>query len=198
MDTAWNLATDLVRIDSSDPGAYEGRQVEQHIKSLVEARIAKMPAKLAAAVGVEELEALPDRRNLMVTVPGTSDEPRLVYICHMDTVTLGEGWSEGISPLGAQVIGDDLYGRGSCDMKGGLSCALSALFSLLGRVAVEKRLPGAGSASSARWTRRTSCAAWRRPSEPVGWAPTSGCWTPSPPTGRSRWPTRVAPGSRSP
>ena len=70
----------------------------------------------AAAVGVEELEALPDRRNLMVTVPGTSDEPRLVYISHMDTVTLGEGWSGGISPLGAQVIGDDLYGRGSCDM----------------------------------------------------------------------------------
>ena len=143
MDTAWNLATDLVRIDSSDPGAYEGR-IEQHIKSLVEARIAKMPAKLAAAVDVEELEALPDRRNLMVTVPGTSDEPRLVYICHMDTVTLGEGWSEGISPLGAQVIGDDLYGRGSCDMKGGLSCALSALFSLLGRVAGEKRLPRRG------------------------------------------------------
>ena len=75
MDTAWNLAQDLVRIDSSDPGAYEGR-IEQYIKSLVEARIAKMPAKLAAAVDVEELEALPDRRNLMVTVPGTSDEPR--------------------------------------------------------------------------------------------------------------------------
>ena len=135
MDTAWNLATDLVRIDSSDPGAYEGR-IEQHIKSLVEARIAKMPAKLAAAVGVEELEALPDRRNLMVTVPGTSDEPRLVYICHMDTVTLGEGWSEGISPLGAQVIGDDLYGRGSCDMKSGFACALSALAS-----AAEEEMP---------------------------------------------------------
>lgn len=143
MDTAWNLAQDLVRIDSSDPGAYEER-IEQHIKSLVEARIAKMPAELAAAVGVKELEALPDRRNLMVTVPGTSDEPRLVYICHMDTVTLGEGWSEGISPLGAQVIGDDLYGRGSCDMKGGLACALSALFSLLGRVAAEGRLPRRG------------------------------------------------------
>ena len=52
MDTAWNLATDLVRIDSSDPGAYEGR-IEQHIKSLVESRIAKMPAKLAEAFGVE-------------------------------------------------------------------------------------------------------------------------------------------------
>lgn len=143
MDTAWNLAQDLVRIDSSDPGTYEGR-IEHYIKSLVEARIAKMPAELAAAVRVEELEALPDRRNLMVTVPGISDEPRLVYICHMDTVTLGEGWSEGISPLGAQVIGDDLYGRGSCDMKGGLACALSALFSLLGRVAREKRLPRRG------------------------------------------------------
>lgn len=143
METAWNLAADLVRIDSSDPGAYEDK-IERYIKSLVEARIAKMPAELACAVSVRELEVLPDRRDLMVTVPGTSDEPRLVYICHMDTVTLSDGWSEGIDPLGAQVIGNDLYGRGSCDMKGGLACALSALFSLLDQVSERWCLPRRG------------------------------------------------------
>ena len=57
----------------------------------------------------------------MVTVPGTSSEPRLVYICHMDTVTLGEGWNTDTPPLGAVVHDDRLYGRGSCDMKGGLA-----------------------------------------------------------------------------
>ena len=50
-----------------------------------------MPCRL------QELEVLPGRRNLMVTVPGQSDEPRLVYICHMDTVTLGDGWDADIA-----------------------------------------------------------------------------------------------------
>ena len=142
-DFAWKLAADLVRIDSSDPGAYEG-QIEQHIKRLVERQAAALPAELSAAVDIKELEVLPGRRNLMVSVPGTGREPRLVYICHMDTVTIGDGWDEGIDPLGARIIGDDLYGRGSCDMKGGLACALSALFSLLERMSGEKCLPRRG------------------------------------------------------
>ena len=35
----------------------------------------------------------PGAANLMITVPGASGEARLVYICHMDTVTLGDGWN---------------------------------------------------------------------------------------------------------
>ena len=34
-DFAWRLAQELVRIDSSDPGAYED-EIERHIKALVE------------------------------------------------------------------------------------------------------------------------------------------------------------------
>lgn len=84
-DFAWRLTQGLVRIDSSDPGAYEG-EIERHIKALVEERLAQLSHPVLDAVQVEELEVLPGRRNLMVTVPGLSDEPRLVYICHMDTV----------------------------------------------------------------------------------------------------------------
>ncbi len=90
-DFAWRLAQGLVKIDSSDPGAYEG-EIEQHIKGLVEAYIAKLDSPVLNAAEIRELEVLPGRRNLMVTVPGMSDKPRLVYICHMDTVTLGDGW----------------------------------------------------------------------------------------------------------
>lgn len=89
-DFAWRLAQELVRIDSSDPGAYED-EIERHIKALVEEQLAQLSHPVLHAVQVEELEVLPGRRNLMVTVPGLSDEPRLVYICHMDTVTLGDG-----------------------------------------------------------------------------------------------------------
>lgn len=142
-DFAWRLAQELVRIDSSDPGAYED-EIERYIKALVEAYIAKLDSSALDAAEVRELEVLPGRRNLMVTVPGLSDEPRLVYICHMDTVTLGDGWDAGIPPLGAIVRDDKLYGRGACDMKGGLACAIAALVHTLERVAADGALPRRG------------------------------------------------------
>lgn len=142
-DFAWRLAQDLVKIDSSDPGAYEG-EIEQHIKGLVEAYIAKLDSPALDAAEVRELEVLPGRRNLMITVPGVSDEPQLVYICHMDTVTLGDGWDADIAPLGAVVRNDKLYGRGACDMKGGLACAIAALVHTLERIAAKGALPHRG------------------------------------------------------
>lgn len=120
-DFAWRLAQDLVKLDSSDPGAYEG-EIEHYIKALVEKRMAQLCHPVLDAVQIEELEVLPGRRNLMITVPGASDEVRLVYICTMDTVTLGDGWGAGTLPLGATVRDDKLYGRGACDMKGAQAC----------------------------------------------------------------------------
>lgn len=142
-DFAWRLAQDLVKIDSSDPCAYEG-EIEQHIKGLVEAYIAKLDSPVLDAAEIRELEVLPGRRNLMVTVPGVSDEARLVYICHMDTVTLGDGWDADTPPLGATLRDDKLYGRGACDMKGGLACAIAALVHTLERVAADGALPRRG------------------------------------------------------
>lgn len=142
-DFAWRLAQELVRIDSSDPGAYEG-EIEHFIKGLIEQQLAQLDSPVFDAVQIAELEVLPGRRNLMVTVPGLSDEPRLVYICHMDTVTLGDGWDTGIPPLGAVVRDDKLYGRGACDMKGGLACAIAALVHTLERVAADGALPRRG------------------------------------------------------
>lgn len=142
-DFAWRLAQELVRIGSSDPDAYED-EIEHFIKGLIEQQLAQLDSPVLDAVQIAELEVLPGRRNLMVTVPGLSDEPRLVYICHMDTVTLGDGWDAGIPPLGAIVRDDKLYGRGACDMKGGLACAIAALIHTLERVAADGALPRRG------------------------------------------------------
>lgn len=142
-DFAWRLAQELVRIDSSDPGAYED-EIDRFIKRLIEQQLAQLDSSALDAVQIEELEVLPGRRNLKVTVPGQSDEPRLIYICHMDTVTLGDGWDADIEPLGAVVRDDKLYGRGACDMKGGLACAIAALVHTLERVAADGALPRRG------------------------------------------------------
>ena len=55
------------------------------------------------------------------------ETPMFIFICHMDTVVVGEGWTR--NPFGAEIEEQDgilrMYGRGSCDMKSGLACALT-------------------------------------------------------------------------
>lgn len=111
--TAVELTKQLVRIDSTDPGAGEGG-MERFLLDL--ARLWNVEAETA--------EALPGRRNVMLTLPGAEQNRPLVFICHMDTVPVGEGWQE--SPFGAEERDGRIYGRGSCDMKSGFACALSA------------------------------------------------------------------------
>ncbi len=137
---AWRLAAELVRIESTDPGCYEGR-IQEHLKQLVEGKLNELPTWLASAVELRELEVLPERRDLMVRVPGTGPDPALVYSCHMDTVTIGDGWDDETAPLAGRVVGERLYGRGACDMKSGLACAMAALFGLLDGAAASGSLP---------------------------------------------------------
>ena len=137
---AWRLAAELVRIESTDPGTYEDA-IEKHIKQLVERHVETLPDWLFEAIRITEVEALPNRRDLMVRVAGTGGEPALIYSCHMDTVTLGDGWDDATPALGGVVAGERLYGRGACDMKGGLACAIAALFSLLDEATAKGSLP---------------------------------------------------------
>ncbi|MGM8884729.1 acetylornithine deacetylase [Psychrobacter sp. 1U2] len=71
-----------------------------------------------------------NKANLFVTVPaGRNAEDingGLVLSGHTDVVPVdGQDWSS--DPFKAQIRGDKLYGRGSCDMKGFIACALSLL-----------------------------------------------------------------------
>ena len=110
---AMELTRELIRIDSSDPGAYEG-EIGDFICHFLQ----------QFDIPVVKREVLPGRYNVMARLEGEDASPSLVYICHMDTVTIGDGWS--VPPLGAEVKKGRIYGRGACDMKSGLACALSA------------------------------------------------------------------------
>ncbi len=55
-------------------------------------------------------------------------EPRLGVLCHLDTVPLGEGWTQ--DPLGAAIVDGKMYGRGTTDDKGPAAAALFALRAL--------------------------------------------------------------------
>ena len=118
------LTQALVRIDSSDPGAFEG-EVEGFVRGWLESRIGRA-RELAGKGGretlghvfLEELEALPGRPCLRAVIPAADEHdatgtevtglspddeatteglPGLVYCCHQDTVVLGDGWDDAIA-----------------------------------------------------------------------------------------------------
>jgi succinyl-diaminopimelate desuccinylase len=68
------------------------------------------------------------RINVVADFKGTNtDLDPLLLTGHLDTVPLGElDWQ--FDPLGGEIIGDKLYGRGSSDMKAGLAAMMAAAF----------------------------------------------------------------------
>ncbi len=71
-----------------------------------------------------------NKANLFVTVPAGNEADiingGLVLSGHTDVVPVdGQDWSS--PPFSATIRGDKLYGRGACDMKGFIACALTLL-----------------------------------------------------------------------
>lgn len=128
VSAAASLTKQLIQIDSSDPGAYEG-EIGRFLKHWL----------TDLGVSVKTDEVLPGRFNVMGSLHGETIDPALVYICHMDTVTLGDGWT--MPPLGALEQDGRIYGRGACDMKSGLACAMSAFASVVSYAATSGRKP---------------------------------------------------------
>jgi acetylornithine deacetylase len=67
---------------------------------------------------------------------------RIVLSGHVDVVPTGDPATWTVGPYSGEVVGGDLYGRGACDMKGGVAAILGAVRALrgtgaLGRLAGE-------------------------------------------------------------
>ena len=79
-------------------------------------------------VPYERQPVAPERENIVarLTVPGA--KRTLVLEAHQDTVPI-DGMI--IEPFGAKIEGNRLYGRGSCDIKGGMSAMLACFARLV-------------------------------------------------------------------
>ena len=64
------------------------------------------------------------RWNLVARREGAFPGDTLHFNSHHDVVEVGSGWT--VDPFGGEVRGDKIFGRGSCDMKGGLASSIIA------------------------------------------------------------------------
>jgi succinyl-diaminopimelate desuccinylase len=116
-DELVSLTRDLVRIDSvirPETGNTESKAVE-FIAEWIRRELGIEPL-------VEEVE--PGRRNIIATVDSGSPGPVLMLEGHTDVVSEGDRRTWSHDPFGAEIADGRIYGRGACDMKGGVAVAL--------------------------------------------------------------------------
>ena len=78
------------------------------------------------------------RTNVIARREGARPGPTVHFNGHIDVVPAGHGWST--DPFGGEVRDGRVFGRGTCDMKGGIAAAIVALEALID---LRPDLPGA-------------------------------------------------------
>lgn len=82
------------------------------------------------------------RINVVARMQGTVPGSCVHFNGHLDVVEAGQGWT--VDPFGGELLEGRIYGRGTCDMKGGLAAAVIAVECLLDELAATGQpLPGA-------------------------------------------------------
>ncbi len=114
------LLSDLVRIPSVHPrmGGRGEAEIARHLTERLRG--------LGLAPTVTEVQ--PGRPNVLTTLPGKPGGMHLLFEAHTDTVPPSTGH---LDPFVPRVERDRLYGRGSCDTKGSVAAAFTALASVL-------------------------------------------------------------------
>jgi acetylornithine deacetylase len=107
------LLSELVGIDSVNPGLVGGAHGEGRIVEHLRARLERS----GFTTTVVTPPGHPDRPSLLAVPTGPTDRPTVVLNGHLDTVGVA-GMTDPFTP---RVDGDRLLGRGAADMKGGVA-----------------------------------------------------------------------------
>ena len=118
--SALEITRDIVRMDTRNP---PGREVEcaHYLGDLLS----------AAGIEVSYYEFAPERTSLVAVLRGEGGNGKkpLCFGGHIDVVPLGaKEWS--VDPFGAEIVDGKLFGRGTTDMKAGISSFVHAALKL--------------------------------------------------------------------
>ncbi|HLE07914.1 MAG TPA: M20 family metallopeptidase [archaeon] len=119
------LTQELVRINSENPPGNE-KNVARYINDYLNDK----------GIKTEIVEYSPNRFNVVADI-GSGDG--LLLNGHLDTVPIGdkEKWEQG--PLSGKIFGDNLFGRGSGDMKGAVAAMIKTV-EMLSKQALKRRV----------------------------------------------------------
>ncbi|HUO11594.1 MAG TPA: acetylornithine deacetylase/succinyl-diaminopimelate desuccinylase family protein [Caulobacteraceae bacterium] len=131
-----DLTQALIRIPSVNPPGEYYRDCAEMIGRRLEPR--GFQVEYVRAEGSPGDSDRYPRWNVVARREGGSPGPCVHFNGHIDVVAPGEGWTFG--PFDAEVAAGRIYGRGTCDMKGGLAAAIVAMEALIDAGAP---LPGA-------------------------------------------------------
>jgi acetylornithine deacetylase/succinyl-diaminopimelate desuccinylase family protein len=125
MNATTNLLRDLVRLPSVNPmtRALTGPEIYEH---QVTAYLEEFFRKLG--VRWERQPIAPLRENIVAHSDLPGARPTVILEAHQDTVPAD---NMTVAPFAAAIEGDKLYGRGACDIKGGMAAMLAAFARLV-------------------------------------------------------------------
>jgi succinyl-diaminopimelate desuccinylase len=130
------LTRDLIRFPTINPPGDAYLACAEFIGNRLRAR--NFEVEYVRALGSPgDSDAYP-RWNLVARRAGSRPGPCVHFNSHIDVVQTGAGWS--LDPFAGLVRDGKVYGRGACDMKGGLAASIVAIEALIDSGA---DLPGA-------------------------------------------------------
>jgi succinyl-diaminopimelate desuccinylase len=121
------LTRDLVRIPTVNPPG----DAYAPCAELIGRRLARrgFEVRYVRAEGTPGDSDLYPRVNVVARREGARPGPCVHFNGHIDVVETGHGWT--MDPFAGEVRDGRIYGRGTCDMKGGLAAAIVACETLL-------------------------------------------------------------------
>ena len=121
------LTRDLVRIPTINPPGDAYTECCDYIGQRLAASGFTVEY-LRAEGGIGDSDRYP-RTNVVCRIEGGHPGPCLHFNSHIDVVRPGEGWT--VDPFAAEIRDGRIYGRGTCDMKGGLAASMIAVEALI-------------------------------------------------------------------
>lgn len=116
------LTQDLIRIPTLNPPGRNYREICDYLAARLEPKGFKVEF-IRAEGAPGDSETYP-RWNLLARYDGGEPGECVHFNSHHDVVEVGHGWTK--DPFGGEVEDGRVYGRGACDMKGGLAASIIA------------------------------------------------------------------------
>ena len=116
------LTQDLIRIPTVNPPCANYLEICEFLKKRLEA--SGFETQLIRAKGaIADSDKYP-RWNIVAKYAGKNPGDCVHFNSHTDVVEVGHGWTK--DPFGGELHDGKIYGRGACDMKGGLATSIIA------------------------------------------------------------------------